>query len=284
MMADQQLCPDIAVVVPVMDRWDDLLRSVDSLAGQNYPNYRVLVVSLGADDIPYRIAGHPRIGVLRLPRPRYFSFARTRNIGAQATWSEWLLFMNADNEWTGPDALGQAMLTVRSGDGAEADWYARWRQACGLGPSPAHRHRVGRELPRSCYGHAHGSVLLVARSIFSAIGGYDEHFQDWGFEDTDIVARLEGIGCSRVPMRGVRQRGHSDESRLANFRYKNRKYTWHRNRLFSDVSIRLWGTARSQRPGRVATSLIWTICSVRAGLTLPWLVDVGSESYVDQES
>jgi glycosyltransferase involved in cell wall biosynthesis len=298
-----------------MDRWDDLLRSMGSLTGQNFSSYSLVVVALGSVGLPPSVWDHPHVVVLQFPRPRYFSFAWARNAGARFSQSDWLLFMNADNEWTGPDGLGAALSAVCSGDGAQADWYRQWRRGCGFAALPIPRSAGSPGIPKlSCYGHAHGSVLLVERRAFLAVGGYNERIRDWGFEDTDLIARLEGIGCSRVPISKVRQRGHGDDSRLANFRHKNRKYTWHRNRLFSDISIRLWGPVghatthpgavhphpctctrpdatddrswcmEPRRPGPLMIEAAWTVSSLRARLSLPWLVDVGSESYTDQES
>lgn len=284
LVVGQGVAPEIAVVIPVVDRWDDMLRSLDSLIGQSYPQFHLVIVSSEADEIPYTVTAHPRVMVVRLPPRRYFSFGWTRNAGARASQSEWLLFMNADNEWTAGDMLSAAFSSVRTGDSANADWYSQWRRACGFSPLRARRCSFDTALPPSFYGHAHGSVLLVERRMFVAVGGYNERFQDWGFEDTDIMARLECIGCSRVPIRGVRQRGHADEARLARFRHRNRKYTWHRNRMFSDITIRLWGPIGFRHPGRIVTCAVWAICSMAAALLLPWLVDVGSESYTDQES
>jgi hypothetical protein len=50
-------------------------------------------------------------------------------------------------------------------------------------------------------GFSAGGAIFYDRQALLAAGGYNENFVSWGFEDVEIVARLEklGLGIARVP-------------------------------------------------------------------------------------
>ncbi len=308
--------PLVSIVIPVMDRWADLVRSLPSLSDQTYANYSVDVVALGGDGIPIMVHRSPRVRLLALPRPRYLSFSWVRNVGAQYSEGDLLLFMNADNEWVDSSSMERAIDLLLCRREAEPHWYRDWREMCGFRrvrcrtACPLAQYSIG------VYGHAHGSILLVERCAFMDVGGYDEMFSDWGFEDTDLLARLECAGLARVALPGVIQRGHGDDERLANFKVRDRNYTWHRNRLFSERSTRWcgcihrpagrpgivssvelrvggrpqplqsrgWMTGRTLLHQRLLRRLLFGLCALQARISLPWLRDVTGDSYEDQVS
>lgn len=48
--------------------------------------------------------------------------------------------------------------------------------------------------------HAGGGLLLVTREAWQTVGGYDESFIGWGYEDSDFNLRLlRHAGWDRVP-------------------------------------------------------------------------------------
>jgi hypothetical protein len=57
--------------------------------------------------------------------------------------------------------------------------------------------RVTKDYERS---HAGGGLLVVTRAAFDAVGGYDESYQGWGYEDSDMNLRLlRTVGWDRLP-------------------------------------------------------------------------------------
>src|SRR5258708_22888303 len=245
--------PTVAVLIPMLDRTPDLVDSLPSLLSQSYSSFRIYVVDLGSTDaLVDELARFPdpRIVCIRAPRPRYFSFARARNLGARFCSEDLLLFLNADNTFGEPTALGANVDRLITANDADVVWYANWRRHAGY-RTLSQRHAASIK-PRYCraYAHAFGAPLLVERTVFEHLGGYDERLLDWGYEDTDLIGRLEAIGFGRIELSGLDQREHADSQRVANFRNRNRSYTWHRNRLISEQTLELLGPIR--QPGRPA--------------------------------
>ncbi len=62
------LQPSVSIIVRVMDRADEVRVSLPSLLGQDYPDYRVVIVDHSSeDDLPQVLeeARNPRLTVLR---------------------------------------------------------------------------------------------------------------------------------------------------------------------------------------------------------------------------
>lgn len=66
-------------------------------------------------------------------------------------------------------------------------------------------------------------LLLVKRSDFISIGGYNSDFEGWGWESQDIIARLVlGAGLTRVNCGEAMHITHDEESRIAHARNSDR--------------------------------------------------------------
>jgi glycosyltransferase involved in cell wall biosynthesis len=237
----------IAIIIPMMDRAGDLDASLPSLLRQDYPDYRVFIIDMGSrDDLEAVLRRHasPLLERIRCDRPDRFSFSRTRNIGARSSAGDLLLFLNGDNRFSSTSTLSQIVRDLAAGEGDPA-WFAGWRRSAGYAPlAAAPGPAVSASRPRR-YAHCHGSPLLVERAVFEQLGGYNELLEDWGYEDTDLIARLELAGFSRVEMTGIGTVPVPDEeeARVRNLANRDREQTWALNRLLSDYVIRTWGVA-----------------------------------------
>src|SRR5262249_42624655 len=67
--------------------------------------------------------------------------------------------------------------------------------------------------------------IAVFRRDFLAVGGYDESFSGWGWDDKDLRARLVAAGCALQWMdaRFASFLAHSDERRVENMHADNRR-------------------------------------------------------------
>jgi glycosyltransferase involved in cell wall biosynthesis len=104
--------------------------------------------------------------VVRVEGEKTFSPSRARNRGAAAVETPWIFFLDADILLDGKvwfDLLAHGL-------NAACSW---------------------RGLP---YKEGLSGGLLVSRAAFDLVGGYDERYQGWGFEDEDICQALAAAG------------------------------------------------------------------------------------------
>ncbi len=254
MKADGSL-PRLAIVIPMMDRSDDLRSSLPNLLSQDYPQYEVYIIdhcSLDGLEAVLEQMEHPRLKLIRCPRPDYFSFSKGRNIGARYTFSDLLFFLNGDNQFRDTKHLSQIIDGFLNETKVDSQWYRSWRSTAGYRPLEIDHGVSIRTRFRRVYSHCLGSPLLVEREVFQKLGGYNEALQDWGYEDTDLIARLELAGFGRINISGMIQPEHPDDKRTINFREKDKRKSWKRNCKVSDTFIRQFGPILPNQiyPGR----------------------------------
>ncbi len=170
------------------------------------PRFELIVVDNGS-------SGPLALGPARLVQPgRNLGFAGGANRGAAEAQGEILLILN-------PDAVPEPGALDRLLEGFEAH-----PEAAGLAPrliSPDGRSQAGWQLRRlpppwhlllqafpfagapesgpeppagSPVEQPAAAALALRRSVFEAVGGFDEGFQPAWFEDVDLAARLQQAG------------------------------------------------------------------------------------------
>lgn len=116
---------------------------------------------------------YPSVKVVRQADDLDFNISRARNLGAQASSSEWLLFIDAD-------VIASAELLQFMRDRNSPGCFFRTERQSGTRP------------------RAWGA-LAVERTSFDRVGGYDEVFVGWGCEDDDIFYKLAINGVRETP-------------------------------------------------------------------------------------
>jgi glycosyltransferase involved in cell wall biosynthesis len=226
-LADVHRPPRLSVVVPCRNARATLPRVLASLDAQDVPpeEFEVVVVDDGStDDSAAIAAGHTGPARVRLVAQPHRGLAAARNAGAAAARGPVLLFLDAD-VLAAPDVVrrhvahhtaDRALLAVqgrtvpdaatlatpfgrtshRGADrgGAPTAWPARG--ARGYGPPPG-LHR-GRPARGRCRGlspvRVVGRHLSITRAGHEAVGGFDERFTGYGFEDVDYALRFRRAG------------------------------------------------------------------------------------------
>ena len=219
----------MSVVVPHYERQGALDRTLAALAAQSYPHelVEVIVVADGSRTPPRIPAGSGLdITVLEQAR-RGFGAARARNAGARAAKHDILVFLDCDivaerrllqahARWhhavsdaltlglrTFVDAAGvDASAIRRAGDlrqlfakgGQDADWrepYLALTDDLAAGRAGAFRAMS------SCH-------FGIGKGFFREIGGFDESFDRYGLEDTELAYPAQVRGGLLVPVRDAR--------------------------------------------------------------------------------
>lgn len=179
---------DISIVTFHSARWVDGF--VDSLLALDYPTDRIalrFVDNGSSDDTPQRLeAAAARLGqrgyattVVRRPN---HGFGAGHNAGIAGGTAEFALVTNIDLVFE-PDALRQAVAAARA-DGAAAAWEFRQK--------PYEHPKFYDPVTGATNWNSHACVLL-RRSAFEAVGGYDRHLFMYG-EDVELSYRLRRAG------------------------------------------------------------------------------------------
>jgi len=127
--------------------------------------------------------------------PKYFNRSHSRNLAFKLATGEILCNVDADNY---------------TGKGFAAYLANAFLENGATFLSPAKR---GATAPGDVFGR-----ICVARRHFYMVGGYDERMVNYGFEDFDLINRLElsGLTCSAIDGSFLKALSHIEKERLAN--------------------------------------------------------------------
>lgn len=183
--------PLVSVIIPLRRIEDTVRQSVMRLREQSYPNLEILVLP-DTDD------GEALAPARVIPTWPETGPAAKRDLGVRESRGEILAFLD-DDAYPHPDWLAAAVPLFRDPQVAAVGGpnvtppedsllqrAAGWVLASRLGGG-SHTYRVTPEAPREVDDFPSVN-LLVRRSDFEAVGGFDSHF--WPGEDTKLCLDL----------------------------------------------------------------------------------------------
>ncbi len=202
----------VSIIVPTHGRRDLSERTLRSLTGQSdAPPFEVVVIDDGADP---GLTDHVRalgldleVRVVHLPENRGRSVAR--NTGIEAGSGDVVLFLDGDMVVESGFVAGHARLheggdTVVLGDIRTAPEVGCSAFVDYIDSRGVKKVRPGEEIPARYFMTGNSSV---ARPLLGRAGGFDEEFDEYGGEDTEMGYRLADHG--------------------ARFRYARDAVSWH---------------------------------------------------------
>lgn len=209
------MTPSVAVIIPTFNRRHCLGRALDSVFAQTLAPTEVCVIDDGSRD------GTEALVRRNFPSVRYLYQANrgvsaARNAGIAATGSEWLAFLDSDDEWL-PQKLERQFALLDSAKGkpdhplihCDEIWI---RNGVRVNPMVKHEKAGGRLFNRClplCV--ISPSATLLQRSLLDEVGLFDESLP--ACEDYDLWLRI----CSRFPVLYVNEPllrkygGHADQ-------------------------------------------------------------------------
>lgn len=196
--------PSISVVIPTYNRAKIVPKALASVFAQTFPAAEIIVVDDGSgDDTRQVLAGYgDRIRAISQSNG---GLSAARNTGILAAESEWIAFLDDDDEYV-PERLAIAAETIAlhpeinvhatntalvSEDGAEIDMFdLRGREA-------GEHMRLERPLEWILGGCFFAQTLVVRKSVLLEAGLFRKTF----YEDMDLFVRLSDMGAWTVDVR-----------------------------------------------------------------------------------
>ena len=240
--------PRLSVIILNYDGRQWLPACLDAMRSQrNAPDFETVVVDNGSTDESVAIVRRDYPWVRLLESPTNRGFAGGNNFGVSEAHAEWLIFLNNDTVpdphwlhrlWEASAAHpGYSLLASRlvflhdpSIVDSAGDGYLR------AGGAFKHGHGADADAfadTREVFG-ACGGALMIRRSAFEALGGFDERFF-MQYEDVDLSyrARLRGMRALYVADAIVRHAGSGSLGTLSPaavyYGQRNLEWTWIKN-------------------------------------------------------
>lgn len=211
----------VSVVMPVRDRADTVRRAIDSVVGQTYPRWELVVVDDGSTDetpaiLAERAASDDRVRVLR----REGSGAgAARNAGLEAATGDLVAFLDADNAWF-PVHLEAAVRTL-AGDASLVGTHDGVRMTGAnnaddtSGPVVTFRGEDGTREDLLAGNFIDLNALVVRRDVADTAGPFDTALRRWiDWEWLLRIAARSGMPAY-VPVLGVDYDNVLDQRRVS---------------------------------------------------------------------
>ena len=191
--------PLLTVVYGFRDRdLDRVRRSLDSLARQTFPDFRVVFVDYGgaaenASEARRLVEGYGFCDYFYSDaRGLPWNRAHALNTGARQAESDYVMTTDVDMIFP-PEFLGTAMEEASPERVLYCSCrllprgFSDWDRVDGNGAG-------GRQAGRS----ARGGCQVIAAEVFRRLRGFDEYYRYWGIEDRDFHSRLTRAGLQEV--------------------------------------------------------------------------------------
>lgn len=217
------MSPEVSVIITTYRRPALLAETIDSVLGQSYRNFEVIVVDDGSgDETAARVAAYGD-AVHYLPLPHTGNLEVGRNRGAAAAAGRFLAFLDDDDLWHRLKLARQMALLENNEEAgyAYSDAWFLYEDGSTSAPvlSPRQREAGGalNTLLRGCF--IYPSSVLMRREVFEQVGPFDETF---GCQADYYLwlraARLAQVVCPAEPLVYIR-RGHTGRSERMSLRH-----------------------------------------------------------------
>ena len=179
--------PKVSVIIPVYNGEKYLEEAIKSILNQNYDNLECIVVDDGSIDGSAFIA--KKFGQVVYLHQDNAGVAAARNRGVQNTSGEYLAFLDADDIWDGEKLTIQINYMEENPNIGYSFTRHSLFLAEGVAELPSWVRKNQYEQEMSAY---IPSALVVRKSVFEAVGNFDENYRV--SEDSDWFMRARDAG------------------------------------------------------------------------------------------
>ncbi|MGL5042244.1 MAG: glycosyltransferase family 2 protein [Culicoidibacterales bacterium] len=242
----------VSIIIPTRNHHLDLEKCISSILEKStWKRYEIIIVDNGSDDqdtldlFEKYEREYPFITILKLDIP--FNYSKLNNEAVKITKGNLLLFLNNDTMVITPDWLevmiGQARQNYTGAVGAKLYYEDNTIQHAGVvmydvGPGHAFQYfdrasigYFGRLLVNYNYLAVTGAALMVEKTKFLSVGGFDAENLKIAYNDVDLCLKLYNAGYFNVVRNDVelyhlesKSRGYEDTSEKIERLSKERNY------------------------------------------------------------
>jgi glycosyltransferase involved in cell wall biosynthesis len=191
--------PDVSVIVPLYNKAAYIDRCLDSILGQSFADFELIVVNDGSTDGSDRVVERRRDQRVRLISQANAGPGEARNHGARWAQGALLAFLDGDDAWH-PDYLKESVANMR-GEAVSLTWgmkifprgastERRWRE----GGIPEGMFRASPDTDAgviiAMLANMLPSSTVIRKSVFEEVGGYYAKDRCVYSEDAWLYLRL----------------------------------------------------------------------------------------------
>jgi len=258
--------PPVSVVIPAFNASATLVRALDSVCAQNWPEIDVVVVDDGSSDDTVAVArAYAGMPVRVIEQGRNQGVFPTINRGIQEARHDLLAFLDSDDEWIEGKLDRQVPLMVDNPDVVFSATGSVWVDGNGtqlktLGCDPVRYN--GFEFWRTQFAATtvSGITVLARRHRILRLGGFDETLRNGSDQDMWMRLALSGpVIFLPESLARVYVSAGSVTSRLRdeNFRLEKRVYERYRAEVRRRLPRREALTLIARRMAGVGKNLCW---------------------------
>lgn len=204
--------PLVSVIIPVYNRCGWIAEALDSVLGQDYRPFELIVVDDGStDSTPWILSSYG--SRIRVIQQQNCGVSAARNLGADNARGEFLAFLDSDDYWL-PGKIALQAEFFRNNPGiricqTEEIWM---RRGVRVNPGLRHEKRAGMIFEDSlelCL--ISPSAVMMQKSLFYEHQGFDETLA--ACEDYDLWLKItcsQPVGLVKQPLM-VKRGGHPDQ-------------------------------------------------------------------------
>jgi len=216
--------PKVSIIIPTKNSFSLIKRCLNSLRGHtNYPNYSTVVIDNQSDDEFFLefVAQEQSKGLIKvIEYNKPFNHSDMNNVTVKNTDSDFVVFMNNDVEIISENWLEQLVATINMDTSiAAVGGLLLYRNGIvqhggiilGLNGAAGHAHKYTYSKDVGYYGRLHAlqetsgitaALMLVRRSAFEHIGGFNSKRYQGLYNDVDLCIRFRksGFRCLYNPM------------------------------------------------------------------------------------
>jgi glycosyltransferase involved in cell wall biosynthesis len=228
----------VSIIIPTRNCYSLLKTCVESILSKTtYPNYEIIIVDNGSDDIDTlgylqsfngRSGAYSRVRVLKFNEP--FNYSRINNFAFSHSRGSILCLLNNDTEVIEPEWLETMAAHALRPDigcvGAKLLYDDNTIQHAGiilsLGGFAGHSHKG---LPDSSFGYfmrphltqevsgVTGACLVVRSEVYKEVGGLDETLFAVAYNDVDFCLKVKSLGLRNIYVPSAVLYHHESKSR-----------------------------------------------------------------------